>query len=234
MDWDKAIARNRAALEAIAASLFALLGLGETAIADRIPQYLHRHVLRLLVPAESALRRLIVIAARGLVMKPLPHRTMPKGLALPRKARSSTSFRLVDPRKRLAPRQRADFGPRLEPRIHAFGFGGDPRVPLFRHDHSAAPGDAPTLPLGPDGLISALGLYRRLQALRAALADVPRQARRLVRWRARREQPAQAKFTSPLRPGHPPGYRRNPVHEADRVLAECHGLARDLLAANTS
>ena len=234
MDWDKAIARNRAALEVIAAALFALLGLGETSIANRIPQYLHRHVLRLLVPAESALRRLIVIAARGLVVKPLPHRPMPQGLALSRKARGRTSFRLVDPRQRFATRQPAVFGPRLEPRIHAFGFGGDPRIPLFGHDRSTMPGVAPMLLTEPDGLISAVGLYRRLQALRSALADVPGQTRRLVRWRAKREQVAQPKLASPLRIGRPPGHRRNPAHEVDRVLAECHGLAFDLLRPNTS
>ena len=234
MDWDKAIARNRAALEAIAVTLFALLGLGEMALPARIPQYLHRHVLRLLVPAESALRRLIVIAARGLVAKPLPHRPMPQGLALPRKARSRTLFRLVDPRQRFAPRQPADFGPRHEPRIHAFGFGGDPRIPLFRHDRSTMPGVAPMPLTEPDGFVSALGLYRRLQALRSALADVPGQARWLVRWRAKREQVAQPQLFSPLRIGHPPGSRSTPTHEVDRVLAECHGLAFDLLRPNTS
>ena len=32
-------------------------------------------------------------------------------------------------------------------------------------------------------------------------------------------------FKSPLRPGHPPGYRRKPTHEVDEVLTECHWLA---------
>ena len=39
-----------------------------------LPRHLHRFVLRLLRPAEAATRRLIIIAARGLVVKIRPHR----------------------------------------------------------------------------------------------------------------------------------------------------------------
>ena len=39
-----------------------------------LPRRLHRAILRLLRPAESAVRRLIVIAARGLVVPPSPQR----------------------------------------------------------------------------------------------------------------------------------------------------------------
>ena len=68
-DWAGAIERNSEALKGIVAALFAMLGLdGEDAVS-RIPQPLHRAVLRVLRPAESAMRRLIVIAARGLVVK---------------------------------------------------------------------------------------------------------------------------------------------------------------------
>ena len=55
-----------------------LLGLGRGhGFADSAP--CHRAVLRVLRPAESAMRRLIVIAARGLVVKVVPSRPMPKG-----------------------------------------------------------------------------------------------------------------------------------------------------------
>jgi hypothetical protein len=73
--------------------------------------------------------------------------------------------------------------------------------------------------------VGAERLTRRLHALKLALEDLPRQARRLARWRVRRENAQNPKFKSPLRPGHPPGYRRKPVHQVDAVLAECHGLA---------
>ena len=74
MDWDLAIKRNSEALKGIVEALFAMLGLAGEAMVSRIPQPLHRAVLRVLRPAESAVRRLIIIAARGLVVKlcPLP------------------------------------------------------------------------------------------------------------------------------------------------------------------
>ena len=73
MDWDLAIKRNSEALVEIVADLFAMLGLLLLALTDtvsRLPWPTYRAVLRILRPAESALRRLIVIAARGLVVKP--------------------------------------------------------------------------------------------------------------------------------------------------------------------
>ena len=79
MDWARAIERNSEALKGIVAALFAMLGLAREATVSRIPQPLHRAVLRVLRPAESAVRRLIVIAARGLVVKLVPLRPMPKG-----------------------------------------------------------------------------------------------------------------------------------------------------------
>jgi hypothetical protein len=92
------------------------------------------------------------------------------------------------------------------------------------------------LPDDDDGLINGLPLCRRLHALKAALADVPRQAQRLARWRARRErnQVLRPTFATPLRPGLPPGYRGKPVHEVDHVLIECHGLACGAMKLDTS
>src|SRR5665647_1081265 len=79
MDWDLAIKRNSKALKAIIEVLFALLGLDGTDAASRIPRSLHSAVLSVLRPAESALRRLIVIAARNVVVKLSPSRPMPAG-----------------------------------------------------------------------------------------------------------------------------------------------------------
>jgi hypothetical protein len=89
-------------------------------------------------------------------------------------------------------------------------------------------------PPPPDGLVSATRFGRKLQALKLALEDLPRQARRLARWRLRREKAPSPKFRSPLRPDHPPGYRRKPIHEIDEVLIECHGLASDALKPDSS
>ena len=74
MDWARAIERNSEALKGIIDDLFAMLGLDDDTTVSRISHPLHRAVLRLLRPAESAVRRLIVIAARGLVVKLAPSR----------------------------------------------------------------------------------------------------------------------------------------------------------------
>jgi hypothetical protein len=181
MDWARAIDRNREALIAIVAALFAMLGLDGEDTLPRLSRGLHRAALRMLRPAESATRRLIVIAARGLAVTPAPAaRLKPKPagmIATSRPQRAQRlAFQLYDPRKRFTRRR----GP--VPRVHVITF--DPRVSavwdLSRPVVPAAP------PLEDDGLISGAPLCRPLHALRAALADVPRQAQRLVRWRARR------------------------------------------------
>ena len=93
---------------------------------------------------------------------------------------------------------------------------------------------APAPPKSTDGLVDGARLIRRLEALEAALADLPRQARRLVRWRMRQEKSQNPSFKSPLRPGHPPGHRRRAVHEVDELLSECHWLARYAAMPDTS
>ena len=177
-DWARAIERNSEALNGIVAELFAMLGLVGNATVARIPQPLHRAVLRLLRPAESAMRRLIVIAARGLVVKIAPSRPMqmPAGSIGKGNGRSRPSFQLFDPRKNFSARRRRRPA-RIAPRIHIFG--GDPRVAALWSAPQPAADPAPP----PDGLVGALRLTRRLQALKLALEDLPRQARRLARWR---------------------------------------------------
>jgi hypothetical protein len=227
MDWDLAIKRNSEALKGIVAALFAMLGLAGTDMVARLPRSVHRAVLRVLRPAESAVRRLVVIAARGLVVKLAPSRPMPSG-AIGRGGRLRTSFQLFDPRKSFAVLRPHGKATRNPPRIHIFG--SDPRVAALWP--SSQPAADPTPP--PDGLVNAARLARRVQILKLALEDLPHQARRLARWRVRREKSQNPKFKSPLRPGHPPGYRRKAVHEVDEVLAECHGLACDALKPDTS
>ena len=236
MDWDLAIKRNSEALKGIIAALFAMLGLEGEAVVGRISRSVHGAVLRLLRPAESAMRRLIIIAARGLVAK-LPaarpiSRPMPAG-AIGRGGHSPPSFQLFDPRKNFTRRRRK--GRRLIPRIHIFGddlWGNDPTVAsLWAMRRPIAIADAPP---PSDGLVNSERLSRRLQALKLALDDLPRQARRLARWRVRRENMPSPKFRSPLRPGPPPGRSRKPIHPIDRVLTECHWLAWEALKPDTS
>ncbi len=230
MDWARVIERNSEALKGIIESLFVMLGLVGDRLAARIPQPLHRAVLRVLRPAESAVRRLVVIAARGLVVKVAPSRPMLAGPIMGRGGGSRRpSFPLFDPRKSFAELRRHGRGPaRIVPRIHFFG--NDPRVAALWP--TPRPVETPALP--PDGLVNAARLTRRLQALKFALDDLPRQARRLARWRLKQENVPGPEFRSPLRPGYPPGHRKRQIHEVDEVLANCHWLAWEALKPDTS
>jgi hypothetical protein len=118
-----------------------------------------------------------------------------------------------------------------------------PRLHIFTADNELvtvwppprpATSPAPTPPPCADGLINGARLIRRLEALESALADLPRQARRLVRWRMRQEKAPNPSFKSPLRPGNPPGHRKRAVHEVDELLSECHWLAHYATMSDTS
>ncbi len=228
MDWDLAIKRNSDALFGIIEALFAMLGLVGEATVGRIPQTLHRAVLRVLRPAESAMRRLIIIAARGVVVKVAPSRPMPKGHMIGKGSTPRSSFQLFDTRKDFPElRQRRVKYAKHPPRI--LFFGDDSRV----DDLWPAPQPIAAPPPS-DGLVNASRLGRRLQILKAALEDLPRQARRMARWRVRRAAIKNPKFISPLRPGRPPGHRKRQIHEVDQVLADCHGIARWAMEPDTS
>ncbi len=287
MDWQLAIEKNREALKSILAMLVAMIEATsgargqftlfpqkgalpqDKALAEKskltpaptLPRHLHRFVLRLLRPAEAAARRLIIIAARGLVVelspprlrkfKPqsifvragvgtgivrvgsLTHRTPGPSRAL--------SLPLFDPLKRFGRRRRC-VKPGAMPHIRSFD---DARVPIFQQPRQP---DPPALT--PDDPLDAGRVFRRLEALAAALDDLPRQARRLARWRAARNaasarereravgnigQPHKALPAapgkprslrlSPMRPGRPPGWSRRHDHEVYEVLNELHRLA---------
>lgn len=222
MDWAGAVERNREALIAILEGLLAMLE-EVGGLAARMSRPLHNAALQVLRPAESAVRRLIVVAAQGLVVKPAPVRPKPQGpiphAATGPKAGRRPCFQLFDPRRR-APRKR-----RANPRI--LFFDHDPRVvALWPARKPAAPPD--------DGLVDSRRLRRRLEAVKLALEDLPRQARRLIRLQARREADPRLKYRLPVRYGRPPGRRKRPVHAVDHVLAECHALAQQAMGLDTS
>jgi len=228
-NWAGAIERNSEALRGIIETLFVMLELAGDVAISRIPQPLHRAVLRILRPAESAMRRLIVIAARGVVVKVFPSRPMPKGHIIAKGGGSRLpSFRLCDTRKDFPElRERRVRHSKYPPRIHFFGPGSKVDDLWPSRPPKAAP-------LPPDGLVNAERITRRLQALKLALDDLPRQARRMARWRMRREAMPGPVFKSPLRPGPPPGRRKKKIHEVDEVLANCHWLAWEALKPDTS
>jgi hypothetical protein len=230
MDWAKAIAINQTALIRIVAALIAMAGPGRDGVRPRLERPIYRTVLKVLRPAEAAVRRLIVIAAKGLEAKLPPRRPFPQGIALAGTRGGRRSFQLFDARERFGRALPKSTSGKAEPRM--FIYDSSPLVPLFqrRSVAIAVPEPKPE----PEGTIEGFRLSLRLQAIKLALEDLPRQARRLARWRARRARMASGTSASPLRPGRPPGYRKEPRDEIDWVLRECHALARDVLAADTS
>jgi hypothetical protein len=133
--------------------------------------------------------------------------------------------------------------PRWETRPRRPVANGVPRI--------SVPGITTRFPIVPRRLpspgdpVDATRLGLRFAALASALDDLPRQAKRFARWRARcdairaqernHDAAAQAGHLPhvrrrshrnwPLRPGRPPGWRRKPDHEIHEVLNVVHGLA---------
>jgi hypothetical protein len=222
MDWPLIIERNRERILAVLAPLFAVLGF-DPRRAD-LPRHLYRALLITLRPAESAVRRLIIIAARGIVLKLCATRAFPSGLALKLRALEKDAeripaFCLIDPLKRFAT---ADFEwakegekEQILPRISVPGLFD----PVFE-DRFVPMKDDP---------IGCAALRRRLRALKAALDNLPRHARRLARWRARgelaRQTPHKPRRLSPFRPSLAPGYHRSERQEIDAILGDCHYFA---------
>ena len=281
MDWTAAIEKHREALKGIVAALVAMAagaGLVSHGCGDApgrhpevraegeprrtLPRHLHRAVLRLLRPAESAARRLVIALARGLPAPPTP-RPRKSSQPKPRKASSllvrdgvgtgivlrpgapvpahlahlvpakaaprPLSFPLLDPLPRLRGRRR--WQPATgAPRISMAGVTERLAVPAWR-------------PPLPDDPLDAGRLGRRLAALSSALDDLPGQARRFARWKARRDRALGAgriHRVTPLRGGRPPGGRlarydpdaprRSNIRDVDEILAHAHALAHYALA----
>jgi hypothetical protein len=227
MDWPLAISRNRDALRSIVVALFAMTGMVKGGMLTTLPRNLYLMTLAILRPAESAVRRLIVIAAQGLSpsravsRKPggwpdLPTCGGDVGAADRGGRAGRKAFQLFDPLKSFDPDDIWDVEPQFES-----GFG------LTRSGYSSTENDS-------NPRLDATLLGQRLDALRRALDTIPHQARRLARWQQRRDaalKAAKPTRISPMRPGLPPGWRERRLHEVDDVLRECHGLANDLLNA---
>jgi hypothetical protein len=220
MDIPAAIDLNKSVLLRIVAGLLDLLGAAQA----RIPLALHRTIVRVLRPAESAARRLIVTLARITKPKAPPRRSRPAPTGLVRAARASRrlAFPLFDPRQRFGRRRPAARGP--APRISSLAPGAG-RAPLI--------GSRKVRDLS-DGLETSANILARLAALKGALEDLPRQARRLVRALERRRHNPRLKFKMPLRRGRAPGFRKKPRLDIDGVLHQCDWLARNALAPDTS
>ncbi len=233
MDLPAAIHRDKQALLRIVAGLFGLLGLQANQLdgqsgslaPQRIALTLHGMIGFVLRPAEAAVRRLIVLVSLTLktkagTVRPMP-RTLSETLAASRKDKARRAFRLFDPRLRLVRRERkAPAKTRATPRISFFGDGEVRTVDLG----GRTPDNRDR-----DGLIASAALLRRLAAVKSALENLPRQARRLARALQRRQKIPRLKLQGAIRPGHPPGHRARRRHEIDDILRRCHHLAREAL-----
>jgi hypothetical protein len=224
LDWNLAITRNREALNRIVAALFAMIhaaaGLN-TGKAEKftLPRHIYSAILAVLRPAESALRRLIFIAAsiragknvRNASTKSEPNPQFWQNLS--NLSSNSPGFQLLDP---LKPVGVEDGHSRSMAEFASYA------------DYLAAQSQ----PSSSKEPVNAAHLLARLRALRHALNNIPAQARRLACWQQKRDaalKAGQPTRMSPCRPGLPPSWRQRPVHEIDSVLRECHGLARDFM-----
>ncbi len=212
MDWTLAIDRHRDALVRMVAALLLMAGGGEV-----MPRHVRTGIWRVLRPAESAFRRLVVVVKVVLKIEART-RVSRGGLGsaggFSRGTGASVpAFALFDARKSFKPRS-AWRGRRPQPNIRFFD-----DVEIF----------TPVVVASPDDAVSPAQLMRRLQALQAALADVPKQAQRLARWQAKREHAVAGTYIRPMRPGRPPGFRKRQTHPVDAVLSNCHEMALYLL-----
>ena len=217
MDWsiDTVITYQRAALLRLIAGIFASLGIVGGQSVDVLPKSVYRAALFILKPAESALRRLIMVLAHRLSVTVGAVRSV-SGANRARGKRADDyvpPFRLFDPRKRTGKR-----GRRSGPAPSISDFDEDrPRLPESSDDAENEP-------------VPAVHLCGRLNALQRALEDLQRQAQRLARVQARRRDPQRkTRWLEPMRAGWPPGWRVRGKHEIDEVLRDCHQLATMVL-----
>jgi hypothetical protein len=218
LDWALAIRRNRDQLRQIVLALFALAGMRVGGSLFTLRRDVFAAIMLVLRPAESAFRRLIVIAAAQIGDSYLGCNRVAALINFsggqgncPRV--STRAFKLFDPLKSFDPESIWDVEPVWESNLGQFD-------PTFHYTSTI---ETP---------LDATHIGQRLNAIIRALDNIQHQARRLVRWQSKRDAALKAcKPTriSPMRPGLPPGWRERKIHEIDAVLRECHGLAHDRL-----
>ena len=226
MDWTRAIEINRVALLRIVAELVAVLAAFDGLL--RLPKPVHRSLGIGIFKAEAAVRRLIVIAARGLVVALPAPRPMPAGLVIAGQ-NPGTPARLVFPL--------------FDTRV-SYSFDEEPCAalsgPRIRMLEAQSP-QQQFLSLFPPAAAEAFSsaaatrqLRLRVEATSRALQNLSNEAKRMARWLVRRKAVDQPTFTSPMRPGPPPGHNRQSKADIDLVLRECHALAWEALRVDSS
>jgi hypothetical protein len=145
------------------------------------------------------------------------------------KRKRSRAFALFDPLARYGfSFRRRRVHPTVEPRIRTFD--RFPRAVVIVYSTQPAPPPKPE----PDGKVSGTSLCRRLDALKRALEDLPGQAKRYARLRAKLSAEHSPKRDTTLRRLPPSKPHRKPRHEVHDILEECDWLARTLPKSDTS
>ncbi len=190
-----------------------------------LPRYMRSKIFHFLRPAESALRRMIIVLAAALeqsgysapkrTKRAAPTKPIPKG-----QRDRIPSFPLIDPRKHFdwfGTKKKRKFAERA-PNIIAIGASN------WRPEPAPEPKPEPT----PDDPIDSARLWMRLLSFKEALEDLPKQAKRMMRLKAR--NPKRFARKMPMRPGWPPGWRQDKRSEVDEILRDCHWLALRAMA----
>ena len=226
MNWDAAIEINRTALLRLLTGMFAVVGMEAGGSVSVIPLRARLLVLRILRPAESALRRIVLLRARAMadevyVPRPAREKTAKRGKGTGSK---SVAFPLFDPRKK----QRGKG--RRRPN------GPGPRISFFDGTDSRYQPEPEAPKPGLDDDVCAARLCRRLNAMFKALNDLDAQAKRLKRQEARRKMTPRLKLQGVVRINTPPGHRERgrsaDERDVDEILSECQTLARRWIREN--
>jgi len=220
MNWGAAVKMHCAALLCLISSLYAIIGVEPGGSVETVSRWARSKISKNLLPAESAARRLIVIYAfikgiKDAKVAPRGSRGGPdKPIVRGGGKQRPPLFPLIDPRKTFDSKPRRPKG--SGPRLSVIGWID----PVFEEEVELSAGDE----------LNAAGLCRRLEALRLALMDLDKQAKRLRRIEAKRKQaPPGPGCVPPIRPGFPPGWRKRQTHDVDEILAECHRLVQRVL-----
>jgi hypothetical protein len=242
--FERHLARYTAALMTIIAELFKRARIVPGEVPDvasgeiwdiSLPRYAYKRVLALLIPAESALRRLIVMGAFGKSFVPplakaaerRQFTSHPQGQQGSRNAdgrvncarSSQPAFDMFDPVKTFTYRS----------------FDSIEEFHLWKAQKDANPLVIPPAdPRKRMDAVNALSLWRRIQGLNYAVENFDTYVWRYVRWRGRRKAELAAgrplkgrRGKSLMRRSRPPGYIEKQGDEVHYLLRDVHSLAYD-------
>jgi hypothetical protein len=217
MNWQIAIGRNREALLSIIIVLMRSLGLTQGGMLTTLPFHLYRKALLIIRPAESALRRLIIMAAYELELRgfnlasragrpsPVLRTTSPgtgevkplevlrfSSRPLDKKKRKTGAFNLAPSGRGVSEADGEGFFRRQNRTDEGQRHGSFQLIEPLK-TFGAEPVDYNDFGAtfgdntAPTTRVPAVGLGRRLLALNHALTNIDKQARRLMRWYAMRD-----------------------------------------------